>query len=165
MARTSPRMPELEERVSLVVTGIAQMTQAAALEGALRAAGFPVDSLTVISAEEGFEGHADSGIRFVHSGSDAARSFLATGTLGITSMGGVDVPGMSGSSFSTPEYFPPETLADELGDVEIPDSQLGNYLEAIEAGHSVFVYYATPESRERVEQIFRDNAIGNVQTF
>src|SRR5579862_4610948 len=117
----------LENRVGLAVTGIAPGVDTSAIEQALRGANLSLELLSVISSEEGVEGVADSGIRFVYSGSDAARSFLGRGTSGITSFGGTDVPGMSGSGESQ-EYFRRETLSDELGDLEIPDSELGNYL-------------------------------------
>jgi hypothetical protein len=155
----------LEENVPLVVTGISEGSDISALEKALRDAGHSLEPLSVYLAGDLPEGHPDSGARFVVGNTDSIRDMLS-GSSGIYSMGGGTVPGMQADiSVTASDYFHDETLEDELSELSIPDSELDNYEEAIEAGHGVIAYFARPENQAVIEGIFRDAGLRNVRTF
>ena len=147
----------------LVVTGISQNANPSAIEKALHDAGFSVEPLSVYVAGEAPEGHPDSGARFVYTGTDSIRDMLGRGSSGIYSTGAGNVPGLELDSSS--EYFQRETLEEELSELDIPDSELENYEEAIEAGRALFAYFARPETVGPVEGIFRDAGLANVRTY
>ena len=74
-------------------------------------------------------------------------------------------PFRASRSAALAEYFQPETVADELSELEIPDSMLENYEDAIEAGHGVAAYFARPETVATVEGAFRSAGLANVHTY
>ncbi len=134
--------------MGLVVTGISANGDIKALEVLLKDAGLPLDPIQLISGEDSTEGVARRQM--------GAR--LMTGD-----RGGY-VPGInnSGSGLS---YFRNESLSDRLGDLEIPDSEVDNYVQALEAGRSVVAYYAKPQSLSQVEEIFRTSGLAKVKVF
>jgi len=134
--------------VGLVVTGISQTGDTTALEAALKAAGLPLDPIQLISGEDSTEGVARR-----HSGPRIMTGDNAAFVPGINDSGG----GLS--------YFRNESLGDRLGDLEIPDSEVENYIETLEAGRSVVAYFAKPETLGKVESIFRDAGLAKVKTF
>ena len=146
-----------------VVTGIAQSSDTSALQSALRDAGLSVDSLCVYVGGDEPEDHPDTGVRFIYSGSDSIGDMLARGSSGIYSSGGGRVPGLELSGQQ--EYFRPETVDDELSELDIPDSELSNYDEAMDAGRSVVAYFARAETSPQVEEIFRAAGLRNVHTY
>jgi tRNA A58 N-methylase Trm61 len=81
-----------------------------------------------------------------------------TGVPGITS--GNPTAGGSGTKF-----FRNETLSDRLGDLEIPDDQVENYVDALEGGRSIVAYFAKPETIDKVSEIFRASGLAKVKTF
>jgi hypothetical protein len=145
-----------------VVTGISQNTNTQPIEQALRAATLSVDPLCVFTSGDAPDDRADSGIRFVYTGSDSPKTVVGrTGEL--SSFGGTEVPGLGASE--SHEYFTQESVTDELSEVGIPDSALDNYVDAIEAGKSIVTYQALAPDQGRVEQIFRDAGLANVRTY
>jgi hypothetical protein len=134
--------------LGLVVTGILQTGDIRALETSLKGAGLSLEPIQLIAGDDSTEGVArrQIGPRLM-TGDNAA--FVP----GINSSG----PGLS--------YFRNESLADRLADLEIPDSEMDNYVEALEAGRRVVAYFAKPENIERVEAIFRDSGLAKVKTF
>lgn len=134
--------------MGLVVTGILQHGDIKALEASLKNAGLPLDPIQLISGEDSTEGVArrQSGPRLI-TGDNAGY-----------------VPGInaSGSGLS---YFRNESLTERLSDLEIPDSEIENYVEALEAGRSIVAYFAKADSLSRVEAIFRDSGLAKVKTF
>jgi len=70
-----------------------------------------------------------------------------TGVPGVTS--GVPTPGGYGI-----RYFRNEALSDRLGDLEIPDDEVDNYVETLEAGRSVVAYFAKADTIDKVTEIF-----------
>ncbi|MGH7660531.1 MAG: hypothetical protein ACRENA_06405 [Vulcanimicrobiaceae bacterium] len=55
---------------------------------------------------------------------------------------------------------------DRLGDFEIPDDEIENYLEALSAGRSVVAYFAhKQENVSKIEAIFRQSGLAKVKTF
>jgi hypothetical protein len=153
----------LEVAVSLVVTGIAQNEDTKPVETALRAAGLSLEGLVVFCAGEAREERAETGVRYIYSGSESIRNILGTGSIGILSLG-PEVPGISTES-APPEYFRDETMTDELSDLDIPDSELDNYVEAIEAGRCLVAYYAERSTVDTAAGAFRQSGIANVRVF
>ena len=80
---------------------------------------------------------------------------------------GTAVPGINTPPTHMPHttFFRNEDLEDRLGDLEIPDSEVENYLEALERGRSVVAYFAHAESVEKIEEIFRNANLANVRRF
>lgn len=150
--------------MGLVVTGITQGIDTNGIEQALRGAGLSLEPLTVFCAGEGREETPESGIRFIYTGTEDVRNLLGTGSTGIFAMGGAEVPGLAADAPS-PEYFHQETLTEELSELEIPDSELDNYVEALDAGHCLVAYYAAPNTLEAVEAAFRSSGLAKVRTF
>ena len=147
----------------LVVTGISENPNTSAVEKALRDAGLSLEPLAVYLAGEAPEVHPDSGARFIYTGTDSMRDMLGRGSGGIYATGAGSVPGLEVGG--SKEYFKRETIDDELSELDIPDSELENYNEAIEAGRAVVAYFARPETVGPVEGIFRDAGFANVRTF
>jgi len=134
--------------LGLVVTGISQTGDLQALEASLKGAGFPLDPIQLISGEDSTEGVARRQISpRLMTGDNAAY------VPGINNSG----PGLS--------YFRNESLSDRLADLEIPDSELDNYVEALDAGRRIVAYFAKPETIVQVEAIFRESGLAKVKTF
>jgi tRNA A58 N-methylase Trm61 len=62
-------------------------------------------------------------------------------------------------------FFRNEALDDRLGDLEIPESELDNYVEALERGRSLVAYFARPDTVEKITEIFRNANLMNVRAF
>ncbi|MDQ2908394.1 MAG: hypothetical protein M3R44_03475 [Candidatus Eremiobacteraeota bacterium] len=137
--------------MGLVVTGLSPSGDMNALKAALREAGVPPDDLQVVGPEDGETGVRRGGL----AGDDIAGSNYGSGTT---------VPGLTNQHRGR-GYFRSEGLDDRLGDFEIPESELDNYLEAIERGRSVVAYFATNDSAGRVEEAFRAANLTNVRRY
>jgi hypothetical protein len=144
--------------VGLVVTGISQNGDTAALEAALKAAGLPLDPIQLIGPDDSTQGAASS-------------MGLAGPGLMIGDGQGTGVPGVTSGAptaggYGT-RYFRNEALWDRLGDLEIPDDEVDNYVDALQAGRSVVAYFAKPETIAQVEAIFLspDAGLARVKTF
>jgi len=135
--------------VGLVVTGISQTEDMHALEVALRSAGLSLEPLQLISGHNGTDSLANH-----HGGSGI-----------LLGDGGTTVPGLTGHNGTGLAYMQNEPLHERLGDLEIPDSQIENYVEALEAGRSVIAYFAKPETLAQVEGLFRAAGLAKVTTF
>jgi hypothetical protein len=134
--------------MSLVVTGLSQNGDITALKAALHDAGISLDPLQVINPDDSTVG-------------------VARGIIGselYTSEGGTGVPGLNNSRGGR-TFFRNEDLADRLGDLEIPDSEVDNYVEALERGRSVIAYFAHADTIEKIEEIFRSSNLANVRRF
>jgi hypothetical protein len=144
--------------VGLVVTGISQNGDISALEAALKAEGLPLDPIQVIGPDDSTQGAASS-LGTIDPGLMTGGG-QGTGVPGITS--GVPTAGGYGT-----RYFRNEALGDRLGDLEIPDDEVENYIEALQAGRSVIGYFAKPETIERVQRIFSGGNVGlvKIKTF
>jgi len=135
--------------VGLVVTGISQDGDIKSIEAALTAAGLKLDPIQLIAGDDSTEG--------------VARRQVGTGL--ITGGGqGTGVPGINTDGPGL-TYFRNESLSDRLGDLEIPDSEVDNYVEALEAGRSVVAYFAHEDTVAKVEEIFRAGGLAKVKTF
>jgi hypothetical protein len=150
------------EVVVAVVTGISPNADTSAVAAALRGASLSLDQLAVFTSGDAPDDQADSGIRFIYSGSDSPHNVIGQ-TGEITSFGGAEVPGLGPSE--SHEYFAPESMTSELSEVGIPDGAIDVLVEAIDAGKSIVTYQTHPEIRDAVEQIFRAAGLVNVKTF
>jgi hypothetical protein len=140
----------------LVVTGISQSGDLTAIEAALKAAGLPLDPIQVIGPDDSTQGAASSmGI---------ANPGLMTGGGQGTGVPGVTSGVPSAGGYGT-RYFRNETLGDRLGDLEIPDDEVDNYIDALQAGRSVVAYFAKPETLAQVEAVFRSSDLLKIKTF
>jgi hypothetical protein len=137
------------------VTGISQDGNTDALEAALKAAGLPLDPIQLIGPDDSTQGAASRGGII---GSGIIEGGGGTGVPGITS--GNPTAGGWGTAF-----FRNETLSDRLGDLEIPDDEVENYVDALESGRSVVAYFAKPDTIDKVTEIFHANGLAKVKTF
>lgn len=134
--------------MSLVVTALSQDGDTAALKGALEAAGLSRAALQVIGPEE-----PSLGLR---------RGLADTALL--TSDPGTAVPGINIGSRTSLRAA--HSTTDRLADLDIPESQLDDYAEALHRGKSVIAYFAKPDTVDRVEAVFRgDGSLTNVRRF
>jgi hypothetical protein len=134
--------------LGLVVTGISQNGDLKGLETSLEDAGLPLDPIQLISGDDSTEGLARRQIGpHLMTGDNAAY-----------------VPGINNSGRGL-SYFRNESLADRLGDLGIPDSEVDSYVEALEAGRSIVAYFAKPNNLAQVETIFRNSGFEKIKTF
>jgi hypothetical protein len=134
--------------MSRVVTGLSQDGDVKAICHALTVAGLPTETLNVIGPDDSHEG-------------------LSPGPIGtdlFTTDRGTSVPGINTSRRSS-RFFRNESMSDRLGDLEIPDTEIDNYVEALERGRSIVYYFAQPATIERIEEIFRGSDLVNVRSF
>lgn len=143
--------------MGLVVTGISQNGDIRALETALKDASLPLDPIQLIGPDDSTQGSASRGI--VNPGYMTGGSGQGTGVPGITSGQGTRIGGY-GTSF-----FRNESLSDRLGDLNIPDDEIENYMEALDARRFVVAYFAKPETVAAVTQAFRAGGLVKVKTF
>jgi hypothetical protein len=142
--------------LGLVVTGISQTGDITALEAALKEAGLPLDPIQLIGPDDSTQGAASS--------MGMANPGLMTGGGQGTGVPGITSGGPSAGGYGT-RYFRNEGLSDRLGDLEIPDDQVENYIDALQAGRSVVGYFAKPETVAQVETVFRASGLARVKTF
>jgi len=143
--------------VGLVVTGISQTGDIKALEDALKGAGLALDPIQIVSPDDSTQGAASSLGGLANPG-------LMTGGGQGTGVPGLTNATPSGSGYGT-RYFRNEALWDRLGDFAIPEDELDNYVDAVEAGRSVVAYFARPENVGDVESIFRTSDLAKVKVF
>lgn len=141
--------------MGLVVTGISPNGDITALEAGLKAAGLPLDPIQLIGPDDSTQGTARG---VINPGYFTGGTGQGTGVPGITS--GVPTAGGYGS-----QYFRNETLSDRLGDLEIPDDEVQNYVEALQARRSIVAYFAKADTLDRVTEIFRASGLVKVKTF
>jgi hypothetical protein len=86
---------------------------------------------------------------------------LETGT-GVPGLTGSGVPGIGsepGSELGTGSIW------EQLSDLEIPDDELENYADALDAGRSIVAYHAVTRDIAAVEGAFRSAGLANVRRF
>jgi hypothetical protein len=134
--------------MALVVTGLSQNGDISALHKALADAGLATDPLQAIGPDE-----ANQGVSRGLAGAD----LLVADT-------GTSVPGLTNVHQSR-QFFRNESLWDRIGDLEIPESELDNYVEAVERGRTVVGYFAHADNAEKVEELFKTSGLLNVRRF
>jgi len=133
-----------------LVTGIAQTSDPEHLENALCGQEtVDCEKLAVITKDAPTEDHEESILNFMHVGqgshatTDVAHEVISGGTAIMTNFGDPNVPNMS-SDTRFVGFFAEPHIIDHLSDWPIPQDQVQNYNDAIEAGRSVVVYKAEP---------------------
>lgn len=132
--------------MGLVVVAISREADTEKLEAALTAARLSLNALQLIRP-------GDAPQRL-------SRTVAATDLIALDT---VRVPGVGGRP--NIEALRGDSLADRLGDLEIPDGELPDYLEALDSGRSVVAYFAKPETVERVLEIFRATGFARVTRY
>jgi hypothetical protein len=144
--------------VPFVVTGISQDGNTDALEAALKAAGLSLELFEVLGPEDA-DGHVigsglpDTGI--------ITGGGLETGT-GVPGLTGSGVPGVTSGKLTLHDYG---SLWDRLADLAIPDDEVENYAEALEAGRSIAAFHGDARNVAIVEAMFADAGLAKVKTF
>jgi len=152
-----------------LVTGIAQSSDPGQLEDALCSTpNVNCDKIAVITKDSPTSEHEDSLVNFLHVGqghttTDASHDII-TGTTGILTTFDAQVPNISSDNRYI-GFFAEPHIIDHLADWPIPQDQVQNYNDAIEAGRSVVTYKAASDEVPQVEQTFRDAGLKNVKTF
>lgn len=147
--------------MGLTVTGISQTTDIKSLETALKNAGFSLEAIQLISP-----GDSDRSLVDVQGSAKIDTELNLGGGQG-TGVPGLTGAGTSFSSATTSQtFFRNEEMWDRLGDLEIPDDEIDNYIEAVQEGRSVVAYFAgKSENVPKLEQLFRASGLAKVKTF
>jgi hypothetical protein len=133
--------------MAFFVVGLSQNEDVKALHDALGAAGVDADRLDVI----------DGGDIDLIPGPMIGSELL-------TSDGGAAVPGINTGNGGVTVHAD-DSLIGRLGDFNIPDSEIENYLEALERGRSVVAYSANHDNVDKVVAAFRAAGMLNVKQF
>jgi len=153
-----------------LVTGIAQTSNPEHLEDALCAKEtVDCDKISVITKDSPTDEHHESVLTFMHVGqehitSDVQHDVITGGEAILTNFGDPQVPNIS-SDTRYVGFFAEPHIIDHLADYAIPQDQVQNYNDAIEAGRSVVLYKADPSEAPDVEKSFKDAGLKNVKTF
>jgi hypothetical protein len=152
-----------------LVTGIAQTSNPEHLEDALCKEPVDCDKLAVITKEPPSDVHHDSVLTFMHVGqdhptSDVQHEVITGGEAILTNWGDPQVPNISSDNRYI-GFFAEPHIINHLAEYAIPEDQVQNYNDAIEAGRSVVLYKANPTEAPSVEQTFKDAGLKNVKTF
>lgn len=142
-----------------VVTGISQDGNTAALEAALKSAGLTLEGFEVLSPEDA-DVHASARSAVVDTAILTGGGLeTGTGVPGITDSG---LAGVAGGRIIDDEA---DSLWDRLADLAIPDDEVENYAEALEAGRSIVAYHGDSKNVAKVEALFGDYGLAKVKTF
>jgi hypothetical protein len=153
-----------------LVTGIAQTSNPEHLEDTLCATEtVDCDKISVITKDSPTDEHHESVLTFMHVGqdhstSDVQHDVITGGEAILTNFGDPQVPNIS-SDTRYVGFFAEPHIINHLADYAIPQDQVQNYNDAIEAGRSVVLYKADPSEAPDVEQSFKDAGLKNVKTF
>ncbi len=152
-----------------LVTGIAQSSDPGHLEDALCKEPVNCDKMAVITKDAPTDLHHESVLTFMHVGqehatTDVQHEVIAGGEAILTNFGDPQVPNISSDNRYV-GFFAEPHIIDHLAEYAIPEDQVQNYNEAIEAGRSVVLYKAEPAEAPGIEQTFKDAGLKNVKTF
>ena len=130
-----------------VVTGISQDGDTAALEQALKTAGLPLEVFEIL-------------------GPDDADTLATGGHIDTAIITGGMIPGVTSSPREV-GIGPADgdSLWDRLADLAIPDDEVENYAEALEAGRSIVSYHGDAKSVATVESLFSSAGLSKIKTF
>ena len=140
-----------------VVTGISQDGNIEALTAALKTARIATEPLQVLGPDAA--AHMVAGSMLVDTG--ILGGGLSTGT-GVPGLTGTGVPGIGVEP--GPEVDG-DSIWERLSDLEIPDDELENYAEALEAGRWVVAYPALSSNVRTVQSAFAAAGLAKVRTF
>jgi rhodanese-related sulfurtransferase len=152
-----------------LVTGIAQTSDPEHLEDKLCKENVDCDKLAVITKDSPTDQHHESVLTFMHVGqehvtSDVDHSVITGGESILTNYSGPEIPNISSDNRYI-GFFAEPHIIDHLAEYAIPEDQVQNYNDAIEAGRSVVVYKADPAEAPTVAQTFKEAGLANVKTF
>jgi hypothetical protein len=136
--------------MAFVVTGLSQTEDTSAVHNALVAAGLSLDPLQVIGPDDSTQG--------------VSRGIIGAELLGAGPETGTSVPGIN-STRTPSQFFRNESLPDRLGDLEIPDSEMDNYVEALERGRWIVAYFAHADNVDAIIELFKSAKLANVRRF
>ena len=142
-----------------IVTGISQNGDTSDLEAALVEAGLSLEAFDVLGPDEAGLALSTSGL--IDTGTLVGGLETGTGVPGLTGGG---TPGIS----SGPRLVVGSdsgSLWDRLADLAIPDDEVENYAEALEAGRTLIAYHGSSLNAVKVEELFRANGLTKVKTF
>ena len=125
--------------------------------------------VVVITQDSPGEEHENAMMSFIHAADEAQTTDVSHDVIRgnaaiMTDAGGVNVPGISADSRFI-GYFAHPHVIDHLADWPIPQDQVENYNEAIDAGRSVVTFKASADEAPQVEQAFKEAGLKNVKTF
>jgi hypothetical protein len=144
--------------VPFVVTGISQDGNTDALETALTAAGLALDAFEVLGPEDAESAVEGSGLV----DTDTLTGGLETGT-GVPGLTGSGIPGITSAPRLGAVFG--DSLWDKLADLAIPDDEVENYAEVLEAGRSVVAYHGDAHNVAKVEGLFGSAGLTKIKTF
>ena len=152
-----------------LVTGIAQTSDPGHLEDALCKEHMDCDKMAVITKDQPTDQHHESVLTYMHVGqnhatTDADHEVITGGEAILTNLSDPQVPNISADTRYVGFFAEPQII-NHMADYAIPEDQVQNYNDAIEAGRSVVVYKAEPAESPGVEQTFKDAGLKNVKTF
>jgi hypothetical protein len=146
--------------VPFVVTGISQDGDTGALEQALKAAGLSLEHFEVLGPDEADE-IATGGVidtKIITGGG------LESGT-GVPGLTGTGVPGITSAPRIGGGVVAGDSLWDRLADFAIPDDEVENYAEALEAGRSIVAFHGDSKNVAKVEGLFGSAGLAKIKTF
>lgn len=144
-----------------VVTGISQDGDTAALEQALKSAGLSLEVFEVLGPDD-----ADT----LATGGPIDTAIITGGGLET----GTGVPGLTGGTMPGVTSAPRgvgigpangDSLWDRLADLAIPDDEVENYAEALEAGRSLVSYHGNATNVATIESLFSSAGLSKIKTF
>jgi hypothetical protein len=152
-----------------LVTGIAQTSDPGHLEDALCKEHMDCDKMAVITKDEPTQDYHESVLTYMHVGqdhatTDADHEVITGGEAILTNLSDPQVPNISADTRYV-GFFAEPHIINHLVDYAIPEDQVQNYNDAIDAGRSVVVYKAVDGEAPAVEQTFKDAGLKNVKTF
>ena len=143
-----------------MVTGISQDGNTTALETALTAAGLSLESFDVLGPADSHASVSSSGL--IDTGILTGGG-LETGT-GVPGITGRGIPGVT-SGPRIDGSTGGDSMWSALSDLAIPDDEIENYAEALEAGRSIVIYHGTASNAALAESVFRDGGLSKIKTF
>jgi hypothetical protein len=145
--------------VPFIVTGISHDGNTSELEDALKAAGLSLEQFDMLGPSDS-DTHVSSSIGTT--GAATLTGGLETGT-GVPGLTGSGIPGITNATHLGSDSR--VSLWDRLSDLAIPDDEVENYAEALEAGRYIVAYHGSATSVLGVEELFREAGLSKVKTF
>ncbi len=157
--------------VQCLVVGITPTTEPDELEKMLTPDVVDHGRLAVVTKDTPTNEHEESPLHFVHvhiglphETSDVDHDVLEGDTSILTDAGGVNIPNISADTRYI-GFFTHPHVVDHLAGYAIPEDEVENYNDAIEAGRGVALYQARSEEAPKVEQAFKSAGIKHVKTY
>lgn len=152
-----------------LLVGIFESCTPAELEAALGKDGIDTSRLKVVTRDARSDAHDNSVLDFVFAGDslevDSPAEDMTHGTGMLSDSGGTSVPGLSAPS-ATLVGFGSHLTANYLAGFAIPQDEVGNFNDAVNAGRCVVVYSLAPnENADTLKGSFKAAGLRNVRTY